>query len=60
LAAIDSGKIPNVDAPDIAKAYWHLPPDAKLRDVVVAVRVDECMHRDVNHTFSHKAREGLH
>lgn len=52
LQAIDSGKIVNVDAPEIAKKYWNLPPDAKLRDVVLAVRADEAMHRDVNHICS--------
>jgi len=60
LHAIDAGKIINVDAPDIAKVYWNLPPDAKLRDVVLAVRADEAMHRDVNHTFSHKSHMGQH
>jgi len=60
LNAIDTGRIPNLPAPDIAKKYWHLPPDATLRDVVLVVRADETMHREVNHAFSHKAREGLH
>jgi len=60
LSAIDSGKIPNVPAPEIAKKYWNLSPDATLRDVVLVVRADEAMHRDVNHSFSKKIREGLH
>jgi hypothetical protein len=60
LKAIDEGKIPNGPAPDIAKKYWNLAPDATLRDVVLAVRADEAMHRDVNHTFSQKAALGLH
>ena len=59
LNAIDSGRIPNVPAPEIAKKYWNLAPNATLRDVVLVVRADECMHRDVNHTFSKKIREGL-
>jgi len=59
LEKIDAGKIPNVAAPEIAKKYWNLAPDAKLRDVVLVVRADECMHRDVNHNFSDKEREGL-
>lgn len=60
LKAIDSGRIPNVPAPDIAKNYWNLAPDARLRDVVLVVRADEALHRDVNHNFSHKIREGIH
>lgn len=60
LKAIDQGRIPNIPAPDIAKKYWNLPPDATLRDVVLVVRADEAMHREANHAFSHKSREGLH
>ncbi len=52
LAHIDSGKIKNVDAPEIAKKYWNLPKGAKLRDVVLAVRNDEAEHRDVNHRLA--------
>jgi ubiquinol oxidase len=32
--------------------YWRLPEDAKLLDVIKAVRLDECQHRIVNHTFA--------
>lgn len=52
LAGIDSGIYPNIDAPAIAIEYWHLPADAKLKDVVIAVRQDEMKHRDVNHDFA--------
>lgn len=52
LAGIESGIYPNVDAPAIAIAYWNLPADAKLREVVIAVRQDEMEHRDVNHDFA--------
>jgi ubiquinol oxidase len=54
LEGIDKGKIKNVDAPAFAKKYWNLPNDAKLRDVVIAVRNDEAEHRDVNHGFADK------
>jgi len=60
LKAIDNGHIPNVEAPEIAKKYWNLAPDARLRDVVLVVRGDEAMHRDVNHELSMKSRVGLH
>eukprot|EP01137_Pigoraptor_chileana_P025598 Opistho-2@95284 len=49
LEQIDSGKIANGPAPQIAIEYWNLPESATLRDVVLAVRADEAQHRDVNH-----------
>ena len=52
LAEIDSGKIENIPAPQIAIDYWKMPPDATLRDVVLAARADEMGHRDVNHKFA--------
>ena len=52
LAEIDSGKILNRPAPQIAIDYWNLRSDASLRDVVIAVRADEAGHRDKNHEFA--------
>ncbi len=52
LAQIDAGRAENVPAPRLAIDYWKLAPDARLRDVVVAVRADEAGHRDVNHRFA--------
>jgi len=49
LKAIDLGKIENIDAPLIAKNYYRLRVDAKLRDVVTAVREDERGHAQENH-----------
>lgn len=49
LEEIDSGRTENIPAPKIAKDYYNLLPDAKLRDVVIAVRADEQGHADVNH-----------
>ncbi|KAM0687710.1 inducible alternative oxidase 2 [Conglomerata obtusa] len=43
------GDIENIDAPLISKKYWKLPDNAKLIDVVRAVRADEAAHRDANH-----------
>jgi ubiquinol oxidase len=51
LAEVDAGKQENVPAPQIAIDYWKLAPDARLRDVIIAVRADEAEHRDVNHGF---------
>ena len=50
LAEIDAGRLPNLPAPAIAKAYWMLSADATLRDVLLVVRADEAHHRDLNHT----------
>jgi ubiquinol oxidase len=52
LAGVDDGTYANVPAPKIAIDYWKLPADAKLREVIVAVRADEAKHRDVNHGFA--------
>jgi ubiquinol oxidase len=52
LAEIDARKIENIEAPDIAKEYWNLPDDARLRDLVLVIRADEAAHRDTNHTFA--------
>jgi ubiquinol oxidase len=52
LAGVDDGTYANVAAPRIAIDYWKLAADARLRDVIVAVRADESRHRDVNHEFA--------
>ena len=52
LAQVDSGAAENVAAPKLAIDYWKLPPDARLREVIVAVRADEARHRDTNHQFA--------
>jgi ubiquinol oxidase len=52
LAAVDAGTQTNVSAPRIAIDYWKLSTDARLHDVIVAVRTDEARHRDVNHRFA--------
>jgi ubiquinol oxidase len=52
LKEIDEGRVENIAAPAMAIDYWHLAPDARLRDVVLAVRDDEAGHRDVNHAMA--------
>jgi ubiquinol oxidase len=52
LAQVESGAVTNVAAPHLAIEYWKLGPDARLRDVIIAVRADEAKHRDVNHGFA--------
>lgn len=57
LHEIDAGRLENVAAPDIARRYWKLPDDARLRDVVLAVRADEMRHRDKNHAYADRLCE---
>ncbi|MBR2515676.1 MAG: alternative oxidase [Halomonas sp.] len=52
LEGIDRGEYENIPAPQIAIDYWNLPQDARLREVVIAVRADEADHRDTNHDFA--------
>ena len=56
LQEIDAGRVENVPAPKIARDYWQLPADARLREVVLAVRADEAGHRDANHGFADELR----
>ena len=58
LEELDSGSIDNCPAPDFAKSYWNLPEDARLREVLLAVRDDEAKHRDVNHQLADKLADG--
>jgi hypothetical protein len=55
IADLEAGKIPewtNLKAPEISIDYWRLRPDAKLLDVLYAVRSDETTHRFVNHSLA--------
>ncbi len=52
LHELESGKIPDQPAPEIAINYWTLPLHSTLKDVVKVIRDDEAGHRDVNHKFA--------
>ena len=52
LAGVDDGTYGNVPAPRIAIEYWHLDADARLREVIIAIRGDEIRHRDANHDLA--------
>jgi ubiquinol oxidase len=52
LKEVDEGQIDNIEAPQIAKTYWNLPNHARLSDLIIVVREDECKHRDINHHFA--------
>lgn len=49
LTEIEEGRHANLPAPQLAIEYWQLSSEARLRDVVLAVRADEEHHRRVNH-----------
>ena len=64
LNEVQEGRHENEPAPQIAIDYWQLESDARLTDVIIAVRADEAEHRDVNHSFvdeldRRKARDPL-
>jgi len=55
IEEIEGGRLPewaNKAAPEIAKDYWRLGPNASLLDVIYAVRSDETTHRFVNHSLA--------
>jgi ubiquinol oxidase len=52
LQEVESGRIENVPAPQLATDYWKLPPDTRLSDLIKVIRADEEKHRDVNHRFA--------
>lgn len=52
LEEIDSGRIENIRAPNIARVYYGLAHDATLRDVIIKVRQDEQGHASVNHEMA--------
>jgi ubiquinol oxidase len=52
LEQIDAGAIADMEIPEFARAYWRLGADARLRELVLAVRADEAHHRDVNHRLA--------
>ena len=61
LKQIDEGLLPawaQAKATPLQKTYYELPEEhATFRDVILAVRADESIHRDVNHKFSGLAQD---
>lgn len=60
LEEVDAGRVDNAPAPEIAITYWNLTKDARLREVIIAVRADEAGHRDKNHEFADQIASGAH
>jgi hypothetical protein len=54
LNQYDEGKLPTwpkLSPPDLALQYYELPENSSMRDVILSIRADESIHRDVNHKF---------
>lgn len=52
LDEIKAGVLENGPAPQIAIDYWNLEKDATIRDVCLAIRLDEALHMHTNHHLS--------
>jgi ubiquinol oxidase len=58
LDRIRAGAQENGPAPAAAIAYWNLPADARLAEMVYAMRADEAIHRDIHHAFADALARG--
>ncbi len=54
LEIVESGKVDNIPAPQLAKQYYKLGSDAKLSDLIKCVRADEQHHSETNHNYADK------
>ena len=52
LELVESGKVPNIDAPDLAIQNYKLGTNAKLSDLIRCVRADEEHHSETNHNYA--------
>ena len=58
LDRVSSDEQANVSAPAYAIDYWHLTPNAKISDMLIAMREDEAIHRDIQHAFADALEKG--
>jgi hypothetical protein len=55
LKDIDDNVLPELNdlqLNDEMRSYWNLPETATFRDLILCIRADEAMHREVNKDFS--------
>jgi ubiquinol oxidase len=45
-------------APTLAIAYWNLTPEARMTDIIQAMREEEAIYRDLHHAFANALAEG--
>jgi len=58
LERIEAGALDERPAPATAIAYWNLRPDARIKDMIRAMREDEAIHRDIHHAFADALTSG--
>ncbi len=58
LERLEKKEQPNSLAPASALVYWNLDPAAQLSDMIVAMREDEAIHRDIHHAFADALASG--
>ena len=54
LEIVESGKVDNIPAPQLAIQYYKLGSDSKLSDLIRCVRADEQHHSETNHNYADK------
>ena len=54
LELVESGKVKNIQAPELAIQYYKLGSNAKLSDLIRCVRADEEHHSETNHNYADK------
>ena len=52
LRRLDDGSEEILAAPPLAVAYWDLAAGAMVNEMIVAIREDEAIHRDIHHAFA--------
>ena len=55
IKQLDEGKLPkfqNTKVHPRAREYYMMPETATFRDLILSIRADETIHREVNHHFA--------
>ena len=52
LEIVESGKVENIPAPQLAINYYGMGSDSKLSDLIRCVRADEESHSETNHNYA--------
>ena len=60
LELVESGLVMNINAPKIAIEYYGLSKNARLSDLIKAVREDEMHHSEVNHNYADNLLSLIH
>ena len=54
LEIVESGKVEDIPAPQLAIQYYNLGSDSRLSDLIRCVRADEQHHSETNHNYADK------